>query len=68
MRYLTCFCLTKEKKPIIETITNTINLIEQMNNQKTPFLKEKNIQKCINWCHKNNMPYNKILHSSVNFS
>ena len=52
----------------IETITNTINLIEQMNNQKTPFLKEKNIQKCINWCHKNNMPYNKILHSSVNFS
>ena len=52
----------------IETITNTINLIEQMNNQKTPFLKEKNIKKCINWCHKNNMPYNKILHSSVNFS
>jgi len=52
----------------IETITNTINLIEQMNNQKTPYLKEKNIQKCINWCHKNNMPYNKILNSGIYFS
>ena len=46
----------------IETIASTLNLIEQLNTNYSSLLKEKNIQKCIHWCQKNNIPYYKNIY------
>ena len=46
----------------IETITSTLNLIEQTKTTFSPLVKEKNIQKCIHWCQKNNIPYFKNIY------
>lgn len=48
----------------IENIAYTLNLIGSKNKSKTDkldVLKKNNIQKCIQWCEKNNIPYNKIV-------
>ena len=42
----------------IETITNTIKLIENKKSDKILQYKNNNISKCIQWCIKNNIPYN----------
>jgi len=47
----------------IDTIVTTIYLIDNNNkNDKLEHIKKKNIQKCINWCIKYNIPYNNIQH------
>ena len=48
----------------IETISSTLNLIEQYDCNYSSLLKEKNIQKCINWCQKNNIPYHKNIYNT----
>jgi 23S rRNA U2552 (ribose-2'-O)-methylase RlmE/FtsJ len=51
----------------IENIVNTLNLIDNTNNNKYDKLetmKKTNIQKCITWCQKFNLPYNQFIHST----
>jgi len=44
----------------IENISCTLNLIGCKNkNEKLETFKKNNIQKCIQWCERNNIPYNK---------
>jgi 23S rRNA U2552 (ribose-2'-O)-methylase RlmE/FtsJ len=46
----------------IENITVTLNLISCKNkNEKLDTMKKNNIQKCTQWCEKNNIPHNKNL-------
>jgi len=46
----------------IENISYTLNLIGCKNkNEKLETLKKNNIQKCIYWCDKNKIPYNKSI-------
>lgn len=45
----------------LETITNTLNLIQHHKNEKLEQIKKNNIQKSTNWCIKHKIPYNKIL-------
>ena len=48
----------------IENIVSTLNLINSTNNNKTDKLetmKKTNILKCISWCQKYNLAYNKII-------
>jgi hypothetical protein len=45
----------------IDTIVSTIYLIDNNNKyDKIEHLKKKNIQKCIYWCQKYNVPYNNV--------
>ena len=51
----------------IENILNTIKLINNYaknKNEKIDNIKMQNIQKCINWCINNNIPYNKYISST----
>jgi 23S rRNA U2552 (ribose-2'-O)-methylase RlmE/FtsJ len=49
----------------IDTIVSTIYLIDNNNKyEKIEHLKKKNIQKCIAWCQKFNVPYNNIIQSN----
>jgi len=49
----------------IETINNTMKLIENKNkSEKIDNLIKNNIQKCIHWCTKHNIPYNNIIYNS----
>ena len=48
----------------IETLLNTIDLIKNPKDYNTDELIEKNIQKCILWCKKHNIDYNKLLEKS----
>tara|TARA_Y100000389_G_scaffold17301_2_gene15150 strand:+ start:14424 stop:15632 length:1209 start_codon:yes stop_codon:yes gene_type:complete len=51
----------------IENILNTIKLISNYTknkNEKIDNIKSQNIQKCINWCINNNVPYNKYINSN----
>ena len=46
----------------IDTIVSTIYLIDNINNyEKIEHLKKKNIQKCINWCQKYDIPYTSTI-------
>ena len=45
----------------IESINNTISLIEHNKNEKLEQIKKNNIQKCINWCIKHKVAYHKII-------
>ena len=45
----------------IENINITFNLIDQTNNEKLDLYKRNNINKCISWCQKFNIPCNKHL-------
>ena len=51
----------------IDTILSTIKLItyHDRKQDKIQYLKTNNAQKCVNWCIKNNIPYN-IINQSVN--
>ena len=46
----------------MENILNTIKLIlnKDKKNEKFESIKSNNIQKCIKWCIKNNIPYNQL--------
>jgi len=50
----------------IENITNTLQLIEYNNNEKINNMKKSNIQKCIGWCIKNNIPFNTNINKEEN--
>ena len=46
----------------IENINSTLTLFSCKNkNEKIESLKKNFVQKCIQWCEKYNIPYNKIL-------
>jgi hypothetical protein len=50
----------------IENITTTFNLIDSKKIDKLELYKKNNINKCINWCQKYNIPCNKHLYVSDN--
>ncbi len=43
----------------LENILSTLNLLDNCKNEKLDAIKKNNIQKCIQWCVKNKMPYHK---------
>jgi 23S rRNA U2552 (ribose-2'-O)-methylase RlmE/FtsJ len=46
----------------LETINATINLILNKGHpEKLEFMKRQNVNKCISWCDKHGIPYNKII-------
>ena len=45
----------------IESINNTINLIEHNKSEKIEQIKRNHIYKCTNWCVKHKVPYHKII-------
>ena len=45
----------------LESISNTLSLIENSRNDKIENMKKINIQKCIHWCQKNRLPYHKTI-------
>ena len=47
----------------IENISNTLSLIKETKKDKIDSLRKHNIQKCIIWCQKNKIPYNKTSQS-----
>jgi len=51
----------------LETLSNTINMIDNKNKEKMETIKKNNIQKCINWCVKNKMPYIRSISSTNTF-
>jgi len=51
----------------LETLSNTINMIDNKNKEKMETIKKNNIQKCINWCIKNRMPYIRSISSTNTF-
>ena len=48
----------------IESITSTLNLIDNNKHDRLESMKKNNIQKCIGWCQKYKLPYNKVIISS----
>ena len=47
----------------LENILLTLNILDNRKSEKLETLKKNNIQKCIQWCCKNKLPYIKNLHS-----
>jgi len=45
----------------VENIITTLNLIMNKNTEKIDSLKKNNIQKCIQWCYKHNIPHYKTI-------
>jgi 23S rRNA U2552 (ribose-2'-O)-methylase RlmE/FtsJ len=45
----------------VENIITTLNLIMNKNTEKNENLKKNNIQKCIQWCYKHNIPHYKTI-------
>jgi len=43
----------------IENISLTLNIIKNPRIEKIETLRRNNIQKCIQWCQKHNLPFNK---------
>ena len=53
----------------IENINSTINLINsKLTNEKIENIKKQNIQKCLNWCIKYKIQYNKNINNNNNFN
>ena len=48
----------------IESITSTLNLIDNNKYDRLDTMKKANIQKCVNWCQKYKLPYNKVITSN----
>ena len=49
----------------METINTTINLIlNRSNHDKLEALKRHNLMKCISWCDKHCIPYNRIVQNN----
>ena len=44
----------------LDSISNTLNLINNNKPEKIESIKKNNIQKCVSWCQKYNLPFNKI--------
>ena len=44
----------------LDSISNTLNLINNNKPEKIENIKKNNIQKCVSWCQKYNLPFNKI--------
>ena len=51
----------------LETLSNTINIIDNKSKDKMENIKKNNIQKCINWCVKNKVPYIRSISSTNSF-
>tara|TARA_B100001142_G_C14305385_1_gene644546 strand:+ start:56 stop:991 length:936 start_codon:yes stop_codon:yes gene_type:complete len=49
----------------IESIVNTLALIDNIKIDKLDSIKKNNITKCITWCSKYNIPYNKIINTNI---
>ena len=45
----------------IESIANTLNLIDNAKHEKLDSIKKNNIGKCISWCQRYKLPYNKTI-------
>ena len=45
----------------IENIASTLNIINNNKYDRLENMKKNNIQKCITWCQKYNVPYNKVI-------
>ena len=45
----------------IESIANTLNLIDNAKHEKLDAIKKSNIGKCISWCQRYKLPYNKTI-------
>ena len=43
----------------LDSIASTLNLIDNNKSDKIENLKKHNIQKCVSWCQKYNLPHNK---------
>ena len=50
----------------IDNIRSTISLIIQSNKEKIENQKKINIQKCLNWCMKNNIPFHPEFNTKSN--
>ena len=48
----------------MENISSTLNLIKTKKREKIENLKKNNIQKCLVWCQKNGIPYNKTVQNT----
>ena len=48
----------------MENISSTLNLIKTKKREKIENLKKNNIQKCLIWCQKNGIPYNKTIQNT----
>ena len=48
----------------IESIANTLNLIENPKHEKVDAMKKANIGKCIAWCQKYKLPYNRTIQTT----
>ena len=48
----------------IESIANTLNLIENPKHDKLDAMKKANIGKCIAWCQKYKLPYNRTIQTT----
>jgi hypothetical protein len=52
----------------IDNIVSTIYLIDNNNKyDKIEHMKKKNVQKCIYWCQKHNIPYNMVVQNTNMF-
>ena len=47
----------------LENILQTLNILDNSKSDKLESLKKNNIQKCVQWCIKNRLPYIKNLHA-----
>ena len=48
----------------IENIASTLNLIDNNKYDKLETMRKNNIQKCIGWCQRYKLPYNKVITST----
>lgn len=73
-RFLNCdvpyrfICAVQEINAILgqsqlENITTTIHIIDSCSNERLENLKRNNVIKCVNWCQKFKIPYNKVFPS-----
>ena len=73
-RFLNCaipynfICAVQEINAIlgqsqIENITSTINIIDNCSSERLENLKKNHIGKCVSWCQKFKIPYNKLFQS-----
>ena len=44
----------------IESISNTLGLMDAASPQRLETMKRAHVQKCVAWCQKNRLPYNRV--------
>ena len=73
-RFLNCeipyrfICAVQEINAILgqsqlENIATTIHMIDSYSSERVDSLKRSNVSKCVNWCQKFKIPYNKVFPS-----